>query len=76
MAAGWFYSPSQIIRYLLTRVSSLKPPQVSYCAKQLPGRWLIHLEQIEKPIPYPKGTEPPPMAHVQRRILGVDLGCL
>jgi hypothetical protein len=25
MAAGWFYSPSQIGRYLLTRFSSLKP---------------------------------------------------
>jgi MFS transporter, SHS family, lactate transporter len=26
MAIGWFYSPSQIKRYLLTRPSSLKPP--------------------------------------------------
>lgn len=25
MAAGWFYSPSQIARYLTTRISSLKP---------------------------------------------------
>lgn len=30
MAAGWFYSPSQIARYLVTRVSSLKPPKVGY----------------------------------------------
>ncbi|KAL6242089.1 hypothetical protein RBB50_011001 [Rhinocladiella similis] len=27
MAAGWFYSPSQIKRYFLTRVTSLKPPR-------------------------------------------------
>ncbi|KAI1916284.1 hypothetical protein LOZ58_003099 [Ophidiomyces ophidiicola] len=27
MAAGWFYSPSQIKRYFATRVSSLKPPK-------------------------------------------------
>lgn len=27
MAAGWFYSPSQIFRYLATRPSSLKPPR-------------------------------------------------
>ncbi|OBT58070.1 hypothetical protein VE04_01048 [Pseudogymnoascus sp. 24MN13] len=26
MAAGWFYSPSQIGRYIITRPSSLKPP--------------------------------------------------
>ena len=25
MAAGWFYSPSQIVRYFATRISSLKP---------------------------------------------------
>lgn len=29
MEAGWFYSPTQIIRYFATRISSLKPPQVS-----------------------------------------------
>lgn len=28
MAAGWFYSPSQIGRYLLSRPTSLKPPMV------------------------------------------------
>ncbi|EXJ59258.1 MFS transporter, SHS family, lactate transporter [Cladophialophora yegresii CBS 114405] len=27
MAAGWFYSPRQIARYLLTRPTSLKPPR-------------------------------------------------
>ncbi|KAI1812725.1 carboxylic acid transporter [Poronia punctata] len=27
MAAGWFYSPEQIWRYLLTRVTSLRPPK-------------------------------------------------
>ncbi|KAI9707899.1 MAG: hypothetical protein M1820_004505 [Bogoriella megaspora] len=27
MAAGWFYSPKQIVRYLLTRPTSLKPPR-------------------------------------------------
>ena len=27
MAAGWFYSPKQIVRYFLTRPSSLKPPR-------------------------------------------------
>lgn len=27
MAAGWFYSPQQIKRYLLTRVTSLRPPR-------------------------------------------------
>jgi MFS transporter, SHS family, lactate transporter len=27
MAAGWFYSPKQIKRYLLTRPTSLKPPR-------------------------------------------------
>ncbi|KAJ5335297.1 hypothetical protein N7452_007700 [Penicillium brevicompactum] len=27
MAAGWFYSPSQIFRYFATRASSLKPPK-------------------------------------------------
>ncbi|EGD92179.2 hypothetical protein H112_00253 [Trichophyton rubrum D6] len=27
MAAGWFYSPEQIQRYFMTRVSSLKPPK-------------------------------------------------
>jgi hypothetical protein len=29
MAAGWFYSPSQIAHYLLSRPTSLKPPRVS-----------------------------------------------
>ncbi|KAJ5087727.1 hypothetical protein N7456_011343 [Penicillium angulare] len=28
MAAGWFYSPSQISRYLSTRVTSLKRPKI------------------------------------------------
>lgn len=28
MAAGWFYSPSQIVRYFATRASSLSPPKV------------------------------------------------
>lgn len=28
MAWGWFYSPSQIGRYIITRVTSLKPPRV------------------------------------------------
>jgi MFS transporter, SHS family, lactate transporter len=27
MASGWFYSPKQISRYLLTRPTSLKPPK-------------------------------------------------
>ena len=27
MAAGWFYSPSQIVKYLITRPTSLKPPR-------------------------------------------------
>ncbi|KAK2846376.1 hypothetical protein FQN49_005780 [Arthroderma sp. PD_2] len=27
MAAGWFYSPEQIQRYFMTRISSLKPPK-------------------------------------------------
>ncbi|KAJ5153356.1 uncharacterized protein N7482_009834 [Penicillium canariense] len=27
MQAGWFYSPSQIVRYFATRVSSLRPPR-------------------------------------------------
>lgn len=27
MANGWFYSPAQIKKYALTRISSLKPPQ-------------------------------------------------
>jgi SHS family lactate transporter-like MFS transporter len=27
MALGWFYSPSQIGRYFLARVTSLKPPK-------------------------------------------------
>lgn len=27
MAAGWFYSPQQIVRYILTRPTSLKPPK-------------------------------------------------
>ena len=27
MALGWFYSPSQIARYLPTRVTSLAPPK-------------------------------------------------
>jgi SHS family lactate transporter-like MFS transporter len=27
MALGWFYSPSQICRYFLTRISSLRPPR-------------------------------------------------
>ncbi len=27
MAAGWFYSPSQIAKYLITRPTSLKPPR-------------------------------------------------
>ncbi|KAF2234553.1 sugar transporter [Viridothelium virens] len=27
MAAGWFYSPKQIVRYFLTRPTSLKPPR-------------------------------------------------
>lgn len=27
MAAGWFYSPSQIKRYALTRITSLQPPR-------------------------------------------------
>lgn len=27
MAAGWFYSPSQIVRYFATRITTLKPPR-------------------------------------------------
>ena len=27
MAAGWFYSPSQIARYFPARITSLKPPK-------------------------------------------------
>jgi MFS transporter, SHS family, lactate transporter len=27
MAAGWFYSPKQIVNYFLTRPTSLKPPR-------------------------------------------------
>ncbi|KAI3328083.1 carboxylic acid transporter [Xylariaceae sp. AK1471] len=27
MAAGWFYSPEQIVRYFVTRPTSLKPPK-------------------------------------------------
>jgi SHS family lactate transporter-like MFS transporter len=27
MAAGWFYSPEQIARYIITRPTSLKPPK-------------------------------------------------
>ncbi|KAJ5197891.1 uncharacterized protein N7498_007008 [Penicillium cinerascens] len=27
MAAGWFYSPSQIVRHFSTRLSSLSPPK-------------------------------------------------
>ncbi|ORY14683.1 carboxylic acid transporter [Clohesyomyces aquaticus] len=30
MAAGWFYSPSQIGRYFLTRITSLRPPRNSH----------------------------------------------
>lgn len=28
MALGWFYSPSQIGRYIISRVTSLAPPKV------------------------------------------------
>lgn len=27
MAAGWFYSPSQILHYFPSRITSLKPPR-------------------------------------------------
>ncbi|KAH8696177.1 carboxylic acid transporter [Talaromyces proteolyticus] len=30
MEAGWFYSPRQIVRYLATRPSSLKPPKTRF----------------------------------------------
>jgi MFS transporter, SHS family, lactate transporter len=47
MAAGWFYSPSQIGRYLLTRPSSLAPPRtrlrnpVSILAELDRHQWLM-----------------------------------
>lgn len=32
MEGGWFYSPRQILHYLLTRPTSLKPPRVCFIA--------------------------------------------
>jgi len=49
MAAGWFYSPKQIGRYLLTRPISLKPPKTSLAnpyriLKELDNhQWLMFL---------------------------------
>ncbi|KAJ9498335.1 hypothetical protein H2202_006022 [Exophiala xenobiotica] len=49
MAAGWFYSPSQIKHYLATRITSLKPPRTKlghpyYILKELDKhQWLMFL---------------------------------
>ncbi|KAI1343896.1 carboxylic acid transporter [Xylariaceae sp. FL0016] len=42
MALGWFYSPSQIARYFLTRPSTLRPPQT---ALRNPARVLAELDR-------------------------------
>ncbi|KAJ5094924.1 carboxylic acid transporter [Penicillium argentinense] len=47
MAAGWFYSPSQIGRYSVTRITSLKPPKnkirnpVSVVRELTTHQWLM-----------------------------------
>lgn len=49
MAAGWFYSPSQITHYLATRITSLKPPRTKlgnpyHILKELDKhQWLMFL---------------------------------
>lgn len=49
MAAGWFYSPSQIGRYILTRFTSLKPPRnkirnpISVLRELTTHQWLMFL---------------------------------
>ncbi|ELR03988.1 hypothetical protein VC83_01721 [Pseudogymnoascus destructans] len=49
MAAGWFYSPSQISRYIITRPTSLKPPMTKlrnpiYILRELDShQWLMFI---------------------------------
>lgn len=41
MAAGWFYSPKQILHYFPNRITSLKPPR-----QPLKNPWTI-LKQLD-----------------------------
>lgn len=56
MALGWFYSPSQIGRYIITRVTSLAPPKVglSMCGPLALDTVFMHLAyrtNCETPLP-------------------------
>ncbi|KAF2115634.1 sugar transporter family protein [Lophiotrema nucula] len=45
MAAGWFYSPSQIGRYFLTRITSLQPPRNSHAKNPIRALRLLNRHQ-------------------------------
>ena len=79
MAAGWFYSPTQIIEYLATRVSSLKPPKVgsngaSNGSNNVNTNHSSLLEQAEKSNCHSARADLTPMAYVCGGLSGVDMG--
>jgi hypothetical protein len=78
MAAGWFYSPSQIGRYIATRFTSLKPPRVGRLFSVISGLILTKIIQEQNPQSYFRSARAdlPPMAHVPCWLLGMDLGCI
>jgi hypothetical protein len=86
MAAGWFYSGSQVTHYFKTRISSLTPPKVdkAFVFSFFKFLFLISyiiidwaegklLEKIEKPIPSVERIITPSMAYVCCRLSGMDL---
>lgn len=79
MALGWFYSPSQIGRYIVSRVTSLAPPKVGLCVYGQTAMDLVLMlwraEQIAKSSRHPARAHSSPMAHVRGRFHGLDLGC-
>jgi hypothetical protein len=75
MAAGWFYSPSQIGRYIVTRFTSLKPPRVGFFSP-ISGSILAEIFQEQNPQSYFRSarTDHASMAHVPCWLFGMDLG--
>jgi hypothetical protein len=78
MDAGWFYSPTQIVRYFSTRVTSLKPPKVSAAfnlfssSDNLLRRYF--LEQTSKSIRDSERAHITSMAYVCCGLSGLDMG--
>lgn len=77
MAAGWFYSPPQIARYLLTRIPSLRPPRVNHATLLASSISLTTAElSCKEPNSGSPAAEPTSMADVPGWLPWLDMGCL